>query len=251
MSPEAGALDLNADLGESFGVYAYGQDDAMLDLVTSANVACGFHAGDPRTMARAVDAAVERGVRIGAHVGLPDRFGFGRRRMEITPDDAYADAVYQIGALAAFVAARGAALTHVKPHGSLYMQACEDVDLAEALARAARDVDPRLAVYALPHSELARAAVAAGLDVYPEYFADRPYVAGQVQMFGWTPADLGDPQQIAERARLALTRVEHTAYRTVCVHSDTPGAPQIARAVHAVLRDLAATPTIQNADLPA
>lgn len=249
MSTESVEIDLNADLGESFGVYRYGEDAALLDLVSSANIACGFHAGDPHTMARTVDAAVERGVSIGAHVGLPDRLGFGRRRMEISDEDAYAYTLYQIGALAAFVECRGTKLAHIKPHGALYMQACEESDLAEAVVRAVVDADASYAVYALPGSALARAAVAGGLEVYPEYFADRPYSAGQVKMFGWTAAELGDPAQMAERTRQAVTSADGADIRTVCVHGDTPNAPAIARAVRLTLQELSQNPPI-NADIP-
>lgn len=234
MSADPLPMDLNADLGESFGVYDYGADIAMLEIVSSANVACGFHGGDPVTMQRAVDRALANDVRIGAHVGLPDRLGFGRRSMQITEADAYAYTLYQAGALAAFVQARGAGLTHVKPHGALYMDACEDASLARGIVRAVCHLGDHLAVYSLPGSELEQAADRAGLEVYAEYFADRPYVDGEVQMFGWSLEDLGEPDDIAERVVAAL-RDATTPFRTVCVHSDTPGAPVIARAVQAAL----------------
>lgn len=232
---ESRTVELNADMGEGFGVYAYGADAALLPLVDSANVACGFHASDPVTMQRSVDAALERGVRIGAHVGLPDRLGFGRRRMEISADDAYAYTLYQVGALDAFVTARGGRLSHVKPHGALYMDACADPRLAEPLADAVLHHDDALAVYTLPGSALARAAHRRGLRVVPEFFADRPYVDGEVRMFGWTPHEVGGPTGAAARTTAMLHDPLFDDVRTVCVHSDTPDAPAITAAVRTAL----------------
>jgi UPF0271 protein len=170
-------IDLNCDLGESFGAYRMGDDAGVLPFVTSANVACGAHAGDPSVMRRTVAAALEHGVAIGAHPGFPDLAGFGRRDMRISPQEAYDLVLYQVGALAAFATAAGTSLRHVKPHGALYNMACADAALAEPIARAVRDLDARLILFGLPGSELQRAAEGAGLRFAREAFADRGYAA--------------------------------------------------------------------------
>ena len=141
-------VDLNSDLGESFGTYTIGSDDRVLALVSSANVACGFHAGDPSVMGATVAACRAQGVAVGAHPGFPDLVGFGRRQLAVTPDQAYGDVLYQIGALAGFCRANGALLQHVKPHGALYNMACKDLELARAVTRAVRDFDPALVLLA-------------------------------------------------------------------------------------------------------
>lgn len=230
-------LDLNADLGESYGVYHYGEDDALFELVASANIACGFHAGDPTTMRAAVEAALSHGVRIGAHPGLPDRLGFGRRFMKISPADAYSYTLYQVGALHGIVEVAGGSLSHVKPHGALYMMACGEQALAEGIVQAVADFDASLAIYALPDSALERAAVSLGLEVYPEFFADRPYRQTEVQMFDWTYEDIGGPDEAAARVAAMTRDPAFKPIRTVCVHSDTHGAADIARAVKKVLAE--------------
>lgn len=235
--PALRRMDINADLGESFGVYRYGNDDELMPLITSANIACGFHAGDPASMRRAVQSAVEHGVAIGAHVGLPDRLGFGRREMAISAADAYDYSLYQLAALDGFVRAAGARMRHVKPHGALYMMAAERPDLAAAISAAVRDFDPSLALYALPGSHSDLAAVDAGLAVRREFFADRPYEGTDVVMFGWTYEQLGGVQEAATRVSRMLTDPTFDAVETVCVHSDTADAPALARAVRDALRD--------------
>lgn len=228
-------LDLNADMGESFGLYRYGEDEALLEVVTSANIACGFHASDPNTMKRAVEGALAGGVRIGAHVGLPDRLGFGRRYMEISREDAYTYTLYQVGALHGIVRASGGHITHVKPHGAMYMTACDDRAIADGICQAAADYDESVAIYGLPNSQLEHAAEAASLEFYPEFFADRPYEGTQVVMFGWSYEDIGTPSDAGARVAAMVRDSAFGAIRTVCVHSDTRGAPQIARAVKDVL----------------
>ena len=151
-------VDLNSDLGESFGAYTIGSDDRVLALVSSANVACGFHAGDPSVMGATVAACRAQGVAVGAHPGFPDLVGFGRRQLAVTPDQAYGDVLYQIGALAGFCRANGALLQHVKPHGALYNMACKDLELARAVTRAVRDFDPALVLLAPAGSCLQQAA---------------------------------------------------------------------------------------------
>lgn len=232
---ESRAMDINADLGESFAVYNYGADDAVLPQITSANIAAGFHASDPITLLNTVEKALSHGVRLGAHVGYPDRLGFGRRSMRISPEEAYAYTLYQVGAVAAFVQAQGARLTHVKPHGAMYMDACTSPELAAGIARAVADVDPHLVLYTLPDSCVDKEATSIGIHVWREFFADRPYVGSQVQMFGWTLQEIGGP---ADAARRTIERLEQSAapvIDTVCVHSDTPNAPEILTAVREAL----------------
>src|SRR6188474_1308980 len=169
------SIDLNCDMGESFGAYTIGADEAVMASITSANVACGYHGGDPSVMRRTIRLAREAGVAVGAHPGFPDLVGFGRREMRIAPRDVEDMVVYQIGALAAIARSEGVSLSHVKAHGALYNMAVTDNALAGALARAVMAVDPALIFFALPGSELARAASALGLQVALEGFADRAY----------------------------------------------------------------------------
>ena len=168
-------LDLNCDMGEGFGVYTMGDDEALLESVNSANIACGFHAGDPGTMARTVRAAAARGVAIGAHPGLPDLLGFGRRAMAVSPAEAYDLVVYQIGALQAVAAAAGTRVRHVKTHGALDNMAVVDEKLSEAIGRAVRDVDASLLFYAMSGSITAAVARGLGLQVVNVVYADRSY----------------------------------------------------------------------------
>jgi UPF0271 protein len=168
-------VDLNCDMGESFGSYRMGNDEAILDHVTSANIACGFHAGDPGTMRKTVKLAMDKGVAVGAHPGLPDLVGFGRRNMEISAQEAYELVVYQIGALSAFVKAEGGTMQHVKPHGALYNLAAKSAELSKAIAEAVYKVDPELVLFGLAGSELVKAGESVGLRTASEVFADRSY----------------------------------------------------------------------------
>jgi UPF0271 protein len=168
-------VDVNSDLGESFGAYKMGMDDKVLPLVTSANIACGFHAGDPTVMKKTVRLAMASGAALGAHPGMPDLVGFGRRKLDISLEDAYNIVVYQVGALAAFAKAAGGKLQHVKPHGALYNMAGKDAKLAEAIAQAIYDVDKSLILFALAGSESIKAAEKVGLKTASEVFADRSY----------------------------------------------------------------------------
>ncbi|GER67752.1 UPF0271 protein YcsF [Weizmannia acidilactici] len=169
------SIDLNCDMGESFGAYTIGCDKEILDLITSANIACGFHAGDPAVMRKTVRMALEKGIGIGAHPGLPDLAGFGRRNMQISAQEAYDMTVYQIGALAAFAKAEGGTIQHVKPHGALYNMAAKDRELAQAIAKAVYDVDPEIILFGLAGSELVKAGTKTGLKTASEVFADRTY----------------------------------------------------------------------------
>ena len=232
-------MDLNCDLGESFGAWTMGDDAAVLPHVTSVNVACGFLAGDPAVMRRTVDAALRAGVAIGAHPGLPDRQGFGRRTMEVTPDEVYELVVYQTGALAAFAAAARTQLAHVKPHGALYNMAAARRELADAIVRAVRDVDPGLALFGLAGSHLVDAADAAGLRAVPEAFADRAYMPdGSLVPRSRPDAMVHDAAEAVSRAiRMArhgrVRAVDGTdiALRaeTICIHGDGRDASLLAR----------------------
>jgi UPF0271 protein len=231
-------IDLNADLGEGFGVWRLGDDDAMLDVVTSANVACGFHAGDPAGLARTCRAAAQRGVRIGAQVGYRDLAGFGRRFIDVTAEDLTADVIYQIGALQALARAAGSAVSYVKPHGALYNTIVTDATQAQAVAQAVHAVDPALPVLGLAGSEFFAAAGRRGLRTVPEAFADRAYRPdGQLVSRREPNAVLHDPDEIATRVVAMVTTGRLVAVdgstitveaESVCVHGDSPGAVRIA-----------------------
>ena len=236
-------VDLNADLGEGFGVWRLGDDDAMLELVTSANVACGFHAGDPAGLSRTCRSAARRGVRIGAQVGYRDLAGFGRRFIDITAEDLVADVVYQIGALQALAHAAGAAVNYVKPHGALYNTIVTDSTQAGAVAEAVQAVDPGLPVLGLAGSEFFAAAQRLGLRTVPEAFADRAYQAdGRLVSRREPGAVLSDVDEISERVVSMVTTGRVAAVdgssipivaESVCVHGDSPGSVLIAQAVRA------------------
>ncbi|MEX7469603.1 LamB/YcsF family protein [Mycobacterium adipatum] len=234
-------VDLNADLGEGFGVWTLGEDDAMLDLVTSANVACGFHAGDPAGLLRVCRAAAERGVRIGAQVGYRDLAGFGRRFIDMDPEELSAEVIYQIGALSALAAAAGSAVSYVKPHGALYNSIVTHEDQARAVAAAVHAVNPALPVLGLAGSVFFSAAEELGLRTVAEAFADRSYRPdGQLVPRSEPHAVLRDADQIADRVWTMIAEARVTAddgsqipisVESVCVHGDSPGAVQIAAAV--------------------
>lgn len=224
-------IDINADLGEGYGVYRYGADDAIIPHITSANVAAGFHASDPITLRRAVHKVVTNGVRLGAHIGYPDPLGFGRRSMRISAKETYAYTVYQMGAVNGFASVCGGALTHIKLHGAMYMDACVDQEMAEATVRAVKDFGEGLCIYTLPGSLVETEAQRQGVEVWTEFFADRPYQDGDVQMFDWSLSELGSPQDAAARTVRFLDSEHGERVRTVCVHSDTPDVCSIVQAV--------------------
>jgi len=234
-------VDLNADLGEGFGVWTLGDDDAMLEVVTSANVACGFHAGDPAGLLRVCRAAARRGVRIGAQVGYRDLAGFGRRYVDVTAEDLTADVIYQIGALHALATAAGSRVDYVKPHGALYNTIVADEGQAAAVAAAVHAVDPGLPVLGLAGSAFFAAADALGLRTVSEAFADRAYRPDGSLVSRREPgAVLTDAEAIAARVSAMVGRgtieaadgstVAITA-ESICVHGDSPGAVRIATAV--------------------
>ena len=235
------AIDLNADLGEGFGVWRLGDDDTMLGIVTSANVACGFHAGDPAGLLRVCRAAAERGVRIGAQVSYRDLAGFGRRFIDVAADDLVADVVYQIGALQAIARASGSVVSYVKPHGALYNTIVTNREQAAAVAAAVHLVEPALPVLGMAGSAFFDEAGRLGLRAVAEAFADRAYRPdGQLVSRREPGAVLHDPAAIAERVATMVTSGRVTAIdgtqiavsvESVCVHGDSPGAVQIATAV--------------------
>ena len=240
-------VDLNSDLGEGFGVWRLGDDDALLDVVTSANVACGFHAGDPSTMRRVCARAAERGVAVGAQVSYRDLAGFGRRPMDVDPAELTDEVLYQLGALDAFARVAGTRVRYVKPHGALYNTAVHDRAQAEAVVGAVAAYDPALPVLGLPGSELLRAAAGAGLTPVVEAFADRAYTPQGTLVSRRLPgAVLHDVDEVVRRCvELATTgtvrAVDGTAVevhpQSICVHGDTPGAVDLARRVRAGLQD--------------
>ena len=232
-------IDLNSDLGESFGAWRMGDDEAMLDVVSSANVACGFHAGDPAGILKTLKSAFERRIAVGAHVGYRDLVGFGRRNMDPSSEELVGDVIYQIGALKGLAQAAGGKVTHVKPHGALYNTIAADRRQAADVIQAIVAVDPALVLVALAGSSLVEQARAAGLVVVAEAFADRAYTSdGMLVSRREAGAVLHDPDLVAERMlRLAtegvvqaidgsLTKVEA---QTICVHGDSPGAVAIAQ----------------------
>ena len=240
-------VDLNADLAEGYGVWELGNDDAMLEIVTSANLACGFHAGNPVGLARTCRTAALRGVAIGAQVGYFDLAGFGRRRIDVAPAELTADVIYQVGALQALARAAGSALSYVKPHGALYNTIVTDREQARAVAEAIRSVDPGLAVLGLAGSAFFEEARRLGLRTVAEAFADRAYRPdGTLVPRGEPGAVLRDPDEIAERVLTMVTAGEvaasdgsviGVAVESVCVHGDSPGAERIAATVRRCLAD--------------
>lgn len=231
-------IDLNSDVGESFGAWTMGADEALMPYLTSASIACGWHGGDPQVMRRTVKLARTHGVRIGAHPGYPDLLGFGRRPMQLSPGEARDYLVYQIGALYAFAKAEGTKLQHVKPHGALYHDAAQDRSLSQGIAEAVAEVDPTLILVGPPGSELVKAGQAAGLRVASEGFGDRAYNADGSLVARLAPGALvTDPDTVADQVLLmiegkvrAITgRMIPIRVDTVCLHGDTAGAPAIAK----------------------
>jgi UPF0271 protein len=240
-------MDLNSDLGEGFGQWRLGDDDALLAIVTSANVACGFHAGDASIMRRVCERATENGVAIGAQVGYRDLPGFGRRFIDIEPDALTQDVIYQVGALDAFARVAGSRVRYVKPHGALYNAIVHHEEQAAAVARAVVDYDATLPVLGLPGSVWLSRAAESGLTVIREAFADRAYTPSATLVSRREPgAVLHDAEEIARRC-VAMATGEPIqdveggsltlAPESICVHGDTPGAVEIARKVRQALAD--------------
>jgi UPF0271 protein len=241
-------IDLNCDMGESFGPWNMGDDEAVLAYVSSINVACGLHAGDWSVMHATTGAALARGVAVGAHPSLPDLQGFGRRTMNISPDEAYDLVLYQVGALSAFCAAQRGRLSHVKAHGALYNMASKDAGLAGAIARAVADFDPALVLFGLAGSALIRAGRDAGLQVANEVFADRTYQPDSSltprnrpgSMIVDVKDSLAQVESMLTRGRVRALDGSDIAIEadTICIHGDQPGAAQFARELRALLARL-------------
>lgn len=235
------SVDLNSDLGESFGRWVLGDDEAMLAVVSSANVACGFHAGDPSTLRRVCAGAAARGVAIGAQVSYRDLAGFGRRAMEVEPAELTDEILYQLAALDGLARVAGSAVSYVKPHGALYTRAAIQEQTARAIVAAVALFDDQLPLLGLPGSVLLRVAAQAGMATVGEAFADRAYTPQGLLVSRREPgAVLHDPVQIAARCRRLVTEgvidavdghSVAVAADSICVHGDTPGAVEIARAV--------------------
>jgi UPF0271 protein len=234
-------IDVNCDMGESFGNYRLGNDELLLDYVTSANIACGYHAGDPSVMRKTTRMALDKGVAVGAHPGYPDLQGFGRRDMDVTAEELHDMVVYQVGALLAIVRGEGGMLEHVKAHGALYNAAQRNHELAEAIAHAVVSVDPSLILLGLPDRELVSAGQKAGLRTANEAFADRSYEPdGTLSSRRQEGAVIADPDSAAEQCigivRQGVVRTRegaevHIAADTICLHGDNPRAPEFARAI--------------------
>ena len=238
-------MDLNSDVGESYGRWQLGDDAALLPLVTSANVACGFHAGDPTTLRRTCERAAEAGVVVGAQVGYPDLVGFGRRFLDMASDELTDAVLYQVGALDALARVAGTRVAYVKPHGALYNTVVAHEEQAAAVVAAVAALDPGLPLLGLPGSALLRRAAEVGLRAVPEAFADRGYTPSGTLVPRREPgAVLSDPAEVAARVvRMATAgevvavdgSVVRVAVESVCVHGDSPGAVAMARAVRRAL----------------
>ncbi|MFC0273302.1 LamB/YcsF family protein [Metabacillus herbersteinensis] len=238
-------VDLNCDLGESFGVYKMGMDEEILNFVTSANIACGFHAGDPSIMRKTVRLALDKNVKIGAHPGLPDLVGFGRRNLNISPQEAYNMVVYQIGALYGFIKAEGATMHHVKPHGALYNMAASCEKLSEAIAEAVYKVDPQLILFGLSGSKLIHSGEKIGLQTAHEVFADRTYQHdGSLTSRNQPDALIHNLDQASMQVIRMIKEGKVRSQQgvdvslkanTICIHGDGPQALEFARNIRQVL----------------
>ena len=235
-------VDINCDLGESYGAFKIGNDAEIMPHITSANVACGFHAGDPLTMAQTIALAKKHGVAVGAHPGYPDLMGFGRREMQLTSEEVRSYIIYQIGALQGFTKVFSVNLQHVKPHGAMYNMALKDRELSRAIAEAIAELDHNLIVFAPPKSAMAEVAARAGLWVAYEFFADRAYNPdGSLVSRRKLGAIIEEPDKVVKRAIRAVkegvveafdgTVVELGRVHTICVHGDTPTAARLAEAL--------------------
>jgi UPF0271 protein len=240
-------IDLNGDVGESFGAYEIGHDAALIPILTSANIACGFHAGDPGVMRATVALAREHGTAVGAHPGFPDLVGFGRRELKATPREVEDLVAYQIGALAAIAAAQGVPLAHVKPHGALYNMAARDVDLAEAIARAIASIDSSLKLFGLPGSKSLEAAQRRNVQAVSEAFADRAYRRDGSLVPRHEPGAVIDDEAIVVSRAIAIARERMVIaadgtrvpldVQTICVHGDTPRAAVLASRIRNALSE--------------
>lgn len=238
-------IDLNADAGESFGAWSMGRDLELFEFISTVNVACGFHGGDPLTMQATLELAKQKNVAVGAHPGYQDLVGFGRRILETTPEQVYADTVYQVAALAGFAKLAGINLSHVKAHGALSTRAWTHAPTAQALARATKDFDPNLPLMVLPGTFLESEAQKLGVKMLIEAFPERAYLKdGRLAPRSMQGSSIHDPKEAARRAVLMVkeNRVEaidggwfELKPQTLCIHGDNPHAPEIAKAVRQAL----------------
>lgn len=239
-------VDLNCDMGESFGLYQLGNDEEMMQYITSANIACGFHGGDPHVMRKTVSLAKKYGVGIGAHPAFPDLIGFGRRYMNCTPDEVKDYITYQMGALREFASACGLRIQHCKPHGALYMMAMEDRGLAKAILEAIAEIDSKTIVFALNNSAVALEGEKMGIPIAKEVYSDREHtIDGSIVLTRQGPA-IRDYQEMAQRVvrmvkegRVLANNGEEVQIQadTVCIHGDTPGASQLAKSIVEALQE--------------
>lgn len=247
------SVDINCDMGESFGAYTMGRDEEILDFVTSANIACGFHAGDPATMRKTVKLALEKNVGIGVHPGLQDLAGFGRRDMQISAQEAYDLVIYQIGALSAFVKSEGGRLQHVKPHGALFNMASKSAPLSEAIAEAVYKVDPELILFGLASGELVKAGKKIGLRSASEVFSDRTYQEdGSLTSRREDNALIKNHETAVNQVITMVKEGKVTSLQgvdvsiqadTVCIHGDGEKALDFARYISAALKNAGITIT--------
>ncbi|RPF52141.1 LamB/YcsF family protein [Aquisalibacillus elongatus] len=240
-------IDLNADLGESFGIYSFGHDHELLDVVSSANVACGFHAGDYQTIPKTIQLAKDKGVAIGAHPGFPDLKGFGRKQLDLNLDEIYDLVVYQLGAFQGFAQLYGLEVQHVKPHGALYNMANRNYEMAQTIAQAVCDFNPKLKLFGLCNSFLVEAGREKGLDIVQEAFADRTYTEEGLLMPRHEPGSVKHQLEdiveqvinIVKNERVLTNNGTYVKLNadTICLHGDTPEAAQNARLIKQALED--------------
>ncbi|MDR2180433.1 MAG: LamB/YcsF family protein [Synergistaceae bacterium] len=241
------AVDLNSDLGESFGAWKMGMDEDVMEHITSANVACGWHAGDPEVMVKTVRTAKSKGVAVGAHPGYPDLLGFGRRSMTCTPDEVYAYTLYQVGALKSVCEAEGVELQHVKPHGAMYNQGAQNPKLAEAIVKAVKGAGEKLIMVGLANSAFETAAAALGVTFASEAFADRGYMSdGSLVPRSLPGAFIHDPKEAAVRMVKLIEegtvptfdgKILQLKAHSICMHGDNPAAVKMAEVVRSVLEE--------------
>lgn len=238
-------VDLNCDMGEGFGLYQLGQDEEMMQYITSANIACGYHGGDPHVMRRTVEIAKKYGVAVGAHPGFPDLMGFGRRYMKCTPAEVKDYVTYQVGALREFVSAAGLSLQHIKPHGALFMMAMEDENLARAILEGIAETNENTIVFALNNSAVALVGEQMGLPIAREVYSDREHTVSGSIVLTRKGSQIQDYDAMAQRVvRMVKNGIvtthdgQETSIQadTICIHGDTPGAPLLAKAIVQALR---------------
>ena len=249
-------VDLNCDMGESFGMYQLGNDEEMMQYITSANIACGYHAGDPSTMRKTVQLAKEYEVQIGAHPAFPDLMGFGRRRMNCTPNEIKDYVTYQLGALREFASRYELPIAHCKPHGAMYMMAMEEETVARAILEAIAEVDDNIIVFAMNNSAVADIGEKMGVRVAKETYSDREHTENGSIIMTRKGSTIGDYQGMADRVVRMVKEGKVAAHtgndanvtaETVCIHGDTPGAVKLAKTIHTSLvnNDIEIAP-IQN-----